>query len=520
MEPISPLIPLLKPLLSRGSGLPLHRCLTDGLRGAMLDGRLRPGHRLPPSRTLARGLGIGRNTVIAAYDQLTEEGFLEARVGAGTFVSVRLPGPVIRGPGVRGSGVREATVAGEGKGTAAACPLPPPSRLARRLLDGTPRVGWSRDAVPLRSAMPALETFPWDAWARCLSRAWRQPGDLASLAPPTGLPALQQEIAAFLAETRAVACAPDQIFVVNGAQQALALAARLLLDEGDHVLVEDPGFPGVDAALAAAGAHAHPVPVDGKGVVLPPVLPEIRAILVTPSRAFPLGTTMSLPRRLSVLEAAARANAWIIEDDYDSDVRFDGRPEPALQGLEAAAGVPESQRRVLYAGTFVRALFPSLRLGYLIVPAPLVAAARGLRLAMDGGASAVTQAALAAFMAEGHLTSHLRAMRPLYDARREALASALRRRLGDLLVPHPADGGMHLAAWLPEGVDDVALAESCAAQGLAVTPLSPHYRRQPARSGLVLGYAGWPPPVLEAAVSRLAPLVEAACGTLSRSVDC
>lgn len=502
MEPISPLVPLLKAALAETGGS-LQRRLIGALRAAVLDGRLEAGHRLPPSRTLARGLEIGRNTVIAAYEHLTVEGILEARVGAGTFVSARLPGPSAPG-----------TVA------APAAPPPPPSRLARQLRDLAPRVGWSRDAVPLRSAVPALEAFPWAAWARCLARAWRRPGDLAVTAPPTGLPDLQREIVAFLAETRAVACRPEQVFVVNGAQQALALAARLLLDDGDGVLVEDPGFPGVDAALAAAGAVARPVPVDADGMILPAALPAVRALLVTPSRAFPLGTTMSLPRRLAVLEAAVRANAWVIEDDYDSDVRFDGRPEPALQGLEAAAGVPPGQRRVLYAGTFVRALFPSLRLGYLIVPEPLIEVARSLRIAMDGGASAVTQAALARFMAEGHLTSHLRTMRPLYAARRRALEAALRVRLGTLLEPHPAAGGMHLAAWLPEGVDDVALAEACAREGLAVVPLSPHYRLPPRRPGLVLGYAGWAPPALERAVARLAPLVEAAVSSVRRSVDC
>jgi GntR family transcriptional regulator/MocR family aminotransferase len=518
MEPIDapPLLAVLRPALEATEG-PCHRRLAAALRGAVLDGRLGAGRRLPASRALARALGVGRNTVVAAYEQLVLEGVLTARVGAGSFVAADLPagsfGAADLPAGSFGAADLPAAIQTPTLPAPPAGPVPPPARLARHLVGLSPRLGWSREALPLRPAVPDLTAFPWTAWARCLARPWRRPGALATTAPPDGLPALQREIAAFLAETRAVACRPDQVMVLGGAQQALALASRLVIDPGDAVMVEDPGFPGVDAALVAAGAVPRPVSVDGDGIVLPEVLaPGLKALVVTPSRSYPLGITMSLPRRLAVLAHARAAGAWVIEDDYDSDVRFDGRPEPALQGLEAASGVPPAARRVLYAGTFVRAMFPSLRLGYLIVPDSLIEAARALRLAMDGGESAVLQAAMAAFMAEGHLTAHLRAMRRLYAVRRAALEDSLRRHLGDCVDLWPAEGGMHLAAVLPPGTDDVALATAAGARGVAVAPLSPTCRRLP-RSGLLLGFAGWPPEVLERAVRALAPVVADALGS-------
>lgn len=458
---------------------PLHRRLTLALRDGILGGRLAPGTRLPATRALAAQMGLGRNTVTAAFEQLIAEGFLEARTGAGTFVAATRP-----------DGAEPA------QPLIPVRPAPRLSRFAQRLPSHA-RVS-VREAVPFRGAMPALDAFPWEVWARLLARRWRRPGRLAAEDHPAGFEPLRAAIAAHLRSARALTCSADQVLVTGGAQQALDVAARLLLDPGAVVAVEDPGFPGADGALASAGARLVPVPLDGDGMMIPAA--PARAVMVTPSRNYPLGTAMSLGRRLDLLDWAGRHDAWVIEDDYDSDFRFDGRPVAALQGLDRDG-------RVLYAGTFTRAMFPALRLGYLVVPPALVEPARAVRACADGAESLVAQAALADFFAEGRFSGHLRAMRGLYAERRAALTEALAEHFGDRLCPFPADGGMHLTALLPPSADDVALAARAAGAGIAVTPLSPFFRAPPRTPGLVLGFAGWPPDVLRRAVRRLAAIL-------------
>jgi GntR family transcriptional regulator/MocR family aminotransferase len=307
-----------------------------------------------------------------------------------------------------------------------------------------------------------------------------------------GYPPLRAAIAAFLRESRAVACEADQVLVVNGSQQALDLAVRVLIDPGDRVMVEDPGFGGVDGVLRAASAQAFALPVDDQGACLPPLSAGDKAgrvALLTPSRSYPLGVTMSLPRRLEWLAwlrqtAAAHGGGWIIEDDYDSDFRFDGAPLAALQGLD-------DQGQVLYSGTFTRALFPSIRLGYLVVPPDLIEPARRVRQMMDGGGSLVVQTALADFIADGHFSAHLRAMRRLYAERRQLLAQWLTVHIGDFLTLVPADGGLHLTTLLPKGWDDCSVAAYLQSYGLEVVPLSPFFRNQEKTPGLILGFAAW-----------------------------
>ncbi|MGC2854555.1 PLP-dependent aminotransferase family protein [Novispirillum sp. DQ9] len=457
------------------SGEPLHRRVYFALRDAILAGRLPPGQRLPSTRALAATLGLARNTVLAAYDQLAAEGYVEGRPGAGTVVRAAL-------------------------GEAPALPdrplaphAPPrPSALARRLAGHRvhPPSGW----LPFRPGVPALEEFPWDVWGRLLRRRWRRPGPALTLARDNaGLPALREAVAAWLRESRALRCSAEQVLIVGGGQQALDLAARLLLDPGDVAAVEDPGFSGADAALTAAGATLTPVPVDAAGLVVEALPERARAVLVTPSRNFPLGVTLSLERRLALLAWARRAGAWVIEDDYDSEFRFDGRPVASLQGLD-------EDGRVVYLGTFSRVLFPGLRLGYLVVPEGLAATAQGVRGLLDGGPSTVHQAALADLFAEGWFAGHLRAMRALYARRRSVLVEALSEHLGDSLAITGADGGMHLSVTVP---DDTRLVAVLARQRVEAAALSAFHRGAAARSGLVLGFAGWPEPVLRAACERL-----------------
>jgi len=482
MEPFDGLTAFLRGHLEAGDG-PRHRRLYLAMRAAILDSRLGPGARLPATRALAQALDLGRNTVTAAYDQLLAEGYVTARTGAGTFVTEDLPDTFHDAAPTATARARHRP--------------PPPSRLVRRL--GPREEAGAAIDRPFRAAIPDIRAFPWATWSRILGRRWRRPGPLALPSDPFGLPALREAIAAYLRTSRATACHADQVVVTAGAQQALDLAARLVLDSGDRVAVEDPGFPGADATLAAAGARLLPVPVDGDGLDHVALPGGCRAVLVTPSRNYPLGITMTLARRLALLDWARVNDAWIIEDDYDSEFRFDGRPVAALQGLD-------EDGRVLYAGTFVRAMFPALRLGYLVVPDGLIDAARALRRGMDGGTSTVPQAAMADFLGEGHFASHLRAMRRLYQGRHDALHDFLNRELAGALTPVPADGGMHVTALLAPDLSDQALCTALDQAGVSATALSPYYRHRP-QPGLILGFAGWPEDRLRAAGDRLAGVV-------------
>lgn len=353
--------------VDRSSAAPLHRQLYEGLREAILSGRLSAGALLPSTRELAAGLGVSRNTATSAYAQLLAEGYLEGRVGSGTYVARSLPDDLLRarsGPG------------GEPGGAGAEVAL---SRRGR-LLAATPTTT-ARDAGPARAfrpGIPALDAFPFGLWRRLESRFWRRPPPgLLGYGDPAGYGPLRAGISAYLRAARAVRCSPEQVIVVSGSQQALDLAARVLLDPGDAAWVEEPGYAGARAALLGAGARLVPVPVDEEGLDVAAgarLGPDARLVHVTPSHQYPLGATMSLARRLELLGWARRSGAWVLEDDYDSEYRYAGRPLEALQGLDA-------EGRVIYVGTFSKVLFPSLRLGYLVLPPDLVdafAAAREL----------------------------------------------------------------------------------------------------------------------------------------------
>lgn len=476
---------------------PLILRLCDALRAAIWRGDLQPADRLPSTRTLAVALGIGRNSVMAAYEHLLAEGYLYARHGSGTFVSTDVPDEFHR---VGTSGPDETT------------PASRPALRVSRMADGMSRFAATLPSrhgqaiVPFRAGIPAVDHFPWSIWTRCLTRRWRAaPQSLACSEDSAGFLPLREEIAAFLRQGRGVGCHADQVIVVSGAQQALDLAARLLLDVGDQVVIEDPGYPGIDGLLRATGAEVIPLPVDAEGVCLPesPVADGCRVALLTPSHNYPLGVTMSLSRRLAWLGWARQRGAWIIEDDYDSDFRFQGRPLTALQGLDVDG-------RILYVGTFTRALFPGLRLGYLVVPERLIDTARAIRRLSDGGGSVVAQVALADFMRDGHFAAHLRAMRRLYAERCQALEQALSSHLGGLLRVPTVEGGVHLNAFLPPGWDDREMVRVLAKNGITTVALSPYYKSTKVENGIMLGFTCWSEVQLNGAVCHL----ERVCNSL------
>jgi GntR family transcriptional regulator/MocR family aminotransferase len=337
-----------------------------------------------------------------------------------------------------------------------------------------------------RPGIPALDAFPRDLWARMAARVYRHAGaGLLSYGEPAGYLPLRRAIAEYLRAARGVNCAAGQVIVTSGSQQALDLAARLLLDPGDAAWVEDPGYLGARGALTAAGVRCAPVPVDGEGLSVTggeAIEPRARMAYVSPSHQYPLGVTMSLARRMALLAWARRRGAWIVEDDYDSEFRYAGRPLAALQGLDPAG-------RVIYIGTFSKVLFPALRMGYMVVPAAVVDAFAAARALADRHPPGPSQAVVAEFLSEGHFARHIRRMRTLYAERQAALVSAARRHFTGLLELSPADAGMHLVAWLPDGVDDREASRRAAAAGVSAPALSRYSVRAAVSPALLLGYA-------------------------------
>ena len=411
--------------LDRQSPVPVYRQLYERTRAAIASGQLPPDGRLPSARSLAAQLGAARGTVDAAYTMLAGEGWIVRRGPAGTVVAPQLH--------------RE---------------LAPP-RSDRAVRPGAPSaLAAEAPPLPLRMGIPALDAFPRKLWSRLVAREARALSLAAMANPdPAGYGKLREAIAAYLAVGRGIPCTPRQVFVTAGYQGALSLIARALIAAGDAVWFEDPGYHLARQGLTAAGARLIPVPVDEEGMRVADGLacaPQARFVVVTPAHQCPLGVALSLPRRLALLSWAAQAGAWIIEDDYDGEFHYCGRPLPALKSLDHADVV-------LYAGSFSKVLFPALRMGYLVVPEELVERFAHACRALHAGNARLDQAVVARFMAEGHFARHLGRMRALYAARRAALAGALAAAFGDRLRIELQSGGLHLLARLPSGTSDTAL---------------------------------------------------------------
>ena len=461
----SPSVLALLPI-DRQDRAPLHRQLYDGMRRAILAGLLRPGQRVPATRVLATELGMSRLPVLTAYEQLLHEGYLEGRVGSGTFVSAQLPDELLRARPAR--------------------PIAATPGVARPT---RPRAQASEALRPFRASTPALDAFPRRLWARLVARHARAltPAHMA-YGDPRGVAALRAAVAEYLRTARGVRCEAEQVLIVPGSQAALRLCATVLLTRGDRAAVEEPGYPGAHAALTATGATLAPVPVDDDGLDVPALDalgPGVRAAYLTPSHQYPLGVSLTAARRCALLDWARRRNAWIIEDDYDSEYRYVSRPLGALQGMDAHG-------RVLYLGTFSKVLFPALRLGYVVVPPGLWDAFVAARTALDIFPPTLYQLALADFLVEGHFVRHVRRMRGVYLARRDALLSGLGRHCAGLLTVQNADAGLHVATLLADGVDDVDVVQRMALHRLTATPLSTCYLGPTTRSGLLLGFGGSP----------------------------
>jgi GntR family transcriptional regulator / MocR family aminotransferase len=484
---ISPII-----AIDRNERKPLHVQVYDGYREAILRGDLQPGQRIPSSRELAAEIGVSRFPVLHAYEQLMAEGYFEGHVGSGTFVSATLPEQMMSFR--RSTGDLDADTKG----------IRPISRRIQFYphFEKDPRLrGWGAFGVH----QPAYDHFPFKVWAGLVARHSRNPHVSAiHNINPLGSERFREEICAYLRTARAVKCDASQIMIVSGSQQALDITARVLLDTGDSVLVEEPGYNLERTVLAAAGSQLKLVPVDNEGIDVAYAVKRYRnakAAFVTPSHHFPLGWTMSVSRRLMLLNWAQSSGAWIIEDDYDSEYRFDARPIASLQGLDVNS-------RVIYIGTFSKILFPSLRVGYIVIPRDLVNHFAAVRFAMDIFPPYLYQEALSDFMSEGHFGRHIRKMRRIYGERRAKLIECLRTEFGEGLQVHGSAAGMHVAFTLPDGFDDIACAAQAARERMWLWPLSPHYySAKKRRSGFVLGFGSTPAEQIPLAVKRLRSLI-------------
>ncbi len=477
-------------VLDHRSNIPLYRQLYKEIRQMILSGLLPSSTRLPSTRILAKQLRVSRNTILGAFEQLFAEGYVQGNVGSGTYVSRELPDDLLA---VKRKSFLKKSLSKTSHGIISARAMN-----LQAVLDPNPPLTSSH---VFRTGLPAMDAFPFPEWSRILGRCCRKlPRTMFGYGVPGGYPPLCESIVTYLRQTRGVSVETDQVLIVSGSQQALDLASRVLIDPGEAAWVEEPGYRGVRAALLNAGARIVPVPVDQEGLSVREGIakdPAARLVHVSPSCQYPLGVTMTLARRLTLLDWANHADAWILEDDYDSEFRYGGRPLASLKSLD-------TQDRVLYFGTFSKVLFPALRIGYLIVPRRLTSTFWGARTWMDLHPPILEQAALDEFIREGHFARHVRRMRALYWRRQELLVSQASRSLKQILEVKAAGGGMQLIGWLPEGIDDGKAMQLAAKAGIETLSLSSHYSQKPRRGGLVLGYAAASPAEIKDGVRKLA----------------
>ena len=473
--------------IDRKAAKPIHKQIYDGYRATIIGGNLRSGQQLPSTRALASELGISRIPVLNAYAQLLAEGYFESRAGSGTFVSSSLPEELLS---------CEYDVPAETESRSG--PRPVSSRSA--LLLQTAHAPWLHGWGPFGVGQLTFDQFPFQVWSSLVARHCRNVRTRSlNYSDPMGSKQFRETIATYLRTARAVHCESRQIMIVSGSQQALDISARALLDPGSRVWIEEPGYQLMQYALTMAGCHLIPVPVDHEGLDVTAgirLYRKARAAYVTPSHQYPLGVTMSGARRLQLLDWAQSSGSWIVEDDYDSEYRYENMPIASLQGLD-------HHSRVIYIGTFSKTLFPSLRLGYIVIPSDLVDRFLAVRRAMDLCPPHLYQEVLTDFMNEGHFSRHIRKTRLLYGQRRTALVDAIRSEFGAQLEVVGAEAGMHLVVTLPEGLRDQEISVRAARQSLWLWPLSPSYLGLGARQGFILGFGSTKAAEMPRAVRRL-----------------
>jgi GntR family transcriptional regulator / MocR family aminotransferase len=477
-------------LPARDPAVPAYRWLYEALRAQILEGRLHPGARLPSTRDLSAQYALSRGTIVVAFEQLRAEGYTEGTVGSGTYVSHTLPDELLHVSAETGT-------------------PPPAAKRPRRFVSDQGRrlspfsVLENRPSRAFRPNLPALNLFPMTQWAHLAARRWRRASTSLLLGcGPMGYRPLQEAVSAYLAASRGVTCRPEQVAIVSGVQEALDLTVRLFLNPGDRVCMEDPGYPGAAHIFDLAGARIAFAGVDDEGMTLRDApLRGARLVYLTPAHQFPLGATMSLARRLKLLEWARQSGGLIFEDDYDSEFRYAGRPLPALQGLDRGG-------HVLFAGSFSKVLFPSLRLAYLVVPPDLVDRYAALKSVTSRHPPLLEQAVLCDFITAGHFARHLRRMRQVYAERLSVLLDGARQHLAGLLEVSKVEAGLQTAGWLRPGLDSPSVAAAAARRAVEVTPLCEYNRRRLTREGLQLGFAAVDKAEIRRGVRELAAVLE------------
>jgi GntR family transcriptional regulator/MocR family aminotransferase len=476
--------------------LPLHRQLYEALRRAILDGKLSPDERLPSSRDLVQDLQISRNTVVAALNQLTVEGYLVSRVGSGTYVSSKVP-------------LRPTSPATRSRHH-------PVEQLSQRGEDLSTRFCASElEIQPFTPGIADFSAFPVALWQRLQNKHWRMTyPEMLDYSSSGGYAPLRRAVADYLRVFRSVPLAVEQVIITSGTQESLELCSQLLADHGDTVWLEDPAYWGAGKAFMATGLTLHPVPVDDQGMAPQPIdtASTPKLIYVTPSHQYPTGAVMSLARRHQVLSLANQHQAWVLEDDYDSEFRFSGPPIASLAGLD-------TQGRVLYLGSFSKVLYPGLKLGYMVVPKGLAAAFKRAHYDLNRPGQMPVQAALAEFIDMGHFAAALRKARQSYAQRRHSLLAALQPCLGPRAQITGAEQGLHLCLRLPDGIDDRALALQIGKLGLTVRPLSAYCLKRQDLRGLVIGYGYAPLAEIERFGPLLASVLNQALATLAQPVN-
>jgi len=483
----------LKLFLDRNRRTPLYRQIYEQIRAGILTGEYPAGERLPSSRMAAQRNGLARVTVTKAYEQLEAEGYLTSRIGSGTYVS------------------HELTVAPTLSGSADDRYTPTFSGWGRRVMAGEPRLsrpgGRGRPAIDFGFGR-SFPLFPYDTWRRLLVRYLSTDDTILSrYGSVAGFFPLREAVADYVRRLRGVVCSADQVVIVNGMQQALDILARLLLSSGDEVLVETPGYADAFELFRASGAELTALPVDEDGFPVEDIPQDCQArfAFVTPSNQFPRGGTMPLSRRMALLDWARQANALILEDDYDGELRYSDHPLAALQGLDIDG-------RVVYLGTFSKVLFPALRLGYVVLPNVLLAPFMKAMRLVDRGAPTLTQAAVADFINEGHFERHLRVLRKEYGERRRVLVQALEQDLPGLVQYSRVEAGLHVMLLLDPDFDEAAVVREAATAGVGVYPGNAYHVGPPERPSILLGYSGLRRMEIKQGVAKLAVVLSSMAG--------